>query len=200
MAGAFPPPTKMTIYNTSYILMKEMRKQKLIDRLCIPDGAVEYKLFLDLIAGLLDLDPATRYSSEDAIQHPFCIDSKYLDPAVKEIMNATYDSAYPIISILSDEDRQRRVGHEIRQYQMLVSMSARNPANTPIPRQHAMTCKDSALSLADSVPKTYQIHNRAICALRGCCQSQNPITNEHSEGEFSPTPPMPPNKKMKLIV
>jgi len=206
MAGAFPPPLKMTEFNTSYAAMKETRKQRLLDRLSIPDvGATEYKLFLDLIAGLLDLDPATRYSSEDAIQHPFCIDSKYLDSTVKELMNNTFDSAYPIISILSDEDRQHRVNQEVHQYQILVSIAARNPANAPIPRQHALTCKDSAFTVAfaDTAPRKVQMHNRAICALRGCCPTPTTIesvTNEYFEGESSPTPPMPPNKKIKLIL
>jgi len=202
MAAMFRPMT-MTHCTTSYTTLKETRKLKLMERLSIEEDAAEYEQFIDLISGLLDLDPATRYSSEDGIQHRFCIAEEYLEPELIELLSSTFDSAYPAISISSDQDRQFKINQEVNQYSLLKAVSRRDPSSSPVPQKRALTQRESAfVSAFPAMNLEYgRTHNAAICAIKGCCQHlPYPFEVEvefahHEEG--SETPPEPPVKKMK---
>ena len=171
MAAVFRPRT-MTHCNTSYTATKAMRTRKLTERLSIREDAAEYVQCIDLIAGLLDLDPATRYSSEDAIQHRFCIDRQYLEPELVELLSSTFDSAYPEISISSDQHRQSRMNQEVNTYRYLKAVAQRDPAAAHVPRKRALIQREAAFIHAYPAVQRGNgpRHNRAICAVKGCCQ------------------------------
>ena len=216
MAAAFVPPRVMTEFNASYQEMKAARKRKLCDRLSIEtnETTTEYQQFIDLIAGLLDLDPATRFTSEDAIQHRFCIDAQYLEPPIISLLSTVYDSAYPIISISDDEERQKRIDLQVQQYQMIRHrVQQQQHPQPPRPKERAITTKNSAFNAAafGSISPSNRAspkHNRAICAVNGCCQSNGGrnahgadrgerIDHEHRQNTPGQQPPV---KKMKLIL
>jgi len=204
----------MTHNNPSYSAMKMTRKRNLMRRLNIDSNATEYEDFIDLIAGLLDFDPATRYTSEDAIEHEFCIGARYLDAVIVDMISKNFDSAYPDVSISSDLDRQHRLNQEVHQYHLLRSVAVHDSSSTPIPQKRALTQRESAFVAAFPPVRAPNLprHNRALCVVHGCCA--NYVSNPMSAGDQGPppllaahsrdrsnsaTPPEPPIKRMRLL-
>jgi len=218
MAAAFrvhPSSNNMTHENASYSAMKDIRKRNLMRRLSIGEENTEYVDFIDLVAGLLDFDPATRYTSEDAIEHRFCIAPRYLDRVVLKMLSENFDSVHPHISLSSDADRQRRLNQEVHQYHLLRSVAALDRSNAPIPQKRALTQKESAFIAAFPPTRSHNLphHNMAICAVNGCCANRIGNARAMSAGDQGPppplmytrdrsisaTPPEPPVKRMRLL-
>merc|ERR1712154_326249 len=165
--------------NDRYLILKNLRKKQLIHRLNIVNKRekerflldIEYHEFIDLISCLLDLNPSTRYSSEDAIQHPFCINLKYVenDLNILTILSTKFESEYPIITISNDYDRQYRITQQIEQFDLFQSIKINNPSSVPIPKEMAITRKNNSFVVANR--NTQIIHNKVICLLNGCCNN-----------------------------
>jgi len=166
-------PNLLTHDDVDYSALRCARQQRLVDRMQLDSttsfelhGDDEFCEFLDLIAGLLDPNPATRLTSEDATQHPFCIDIDYVrdDQRLHKLLRTRFDSAFPIISISNDADRQRRLNAQMQRYRTQCDAAdavAARPSPTAITRitSHGdERCSDPTVR-----------HSRAICLVKGCC-------------------------------
>jgi len=156
--------------DVDYNRLRLQRRQKLIERMR-PDAATVKKLsgdaefcdYLDLVARLLDPNPATRYTAEDATQHCFCIGLGYVrdDARVFELLSTRFDSNYPRVSISNDNDRQRRLQKQMKQYEAnRAAEEAPRPPGRVVVRgiSHDDVCSDPAVR-----------HSRAVCLVYGCC-------------------------------
>eukprot|EP01084_Bolivina_argentea_P230658 389122_1 len=176
--------------NGTYLVLKDARKKKLITRLIGSKAAnaaathltlsveadAEYVEFIDLIACLLDVNPATRYNSEEAVQHPFCINLQYIenDAAILKLLSTQFHSTYPEISISTDFDRQLCINQQIEQFHMYEAMRNTNPQQIPTPKEMATTRKSNTFG----VKYLTQTHNKVVCLLHGCCNNPSVVKQE----------------------
>jgi len=177
-----------------YVDLKDARIERLIKTMNVgeDDLAIDSETceFLDLISGLLDLNPSTRLTSEDAIQHSFCINLKYIrsDEEVLKCLEHFFESAYPQISISSDEQRQSRINLQMEQFKMFELAQAAQSNSLPVPKEMAVTQKRAPYAYCDGKVS----HNKVHCLFHGCCG--NPTVKIKKE-MLSGTPPL---KKMRL--
>eukprot|EP01084_Bolivina_argentea_P101901 182628_1 len=104
-------------FENSYVGLKTKRKQKLMDKLGVDaagTNAINIVDCIDLLAGLLDLNPLTRYTSEDAIYHPFIVN----DSVCK---NGYVRRNHSIIKLSTDEERQNRINVQTKTFLFLTS-------------------------------------------------------------------------------
>eukprot|EP01084_Bolivina_argentea_P087013 157219_1 len=120
----YPPPDTYTMFHdeASYVKAKTVRSNKLwfklahakrLDGRCVYDNKEELMYFVDMLSGLLDPNPWTRYTSEDAIRHPFTVYGHRMD-------RETMKRVHPYIPCSDDTQRQQRMNEQRRQYQLLV--------------------------------------------------------------------------------
>eukprot|EP00488_Nonionellina_sp_1-RS-2012_P000820 TRINITY_DN1325_c0_g1_i1.p1 TRINITY_DN1325_c0_g1~~TRINITY_DN1325_c0_g1_i1.p1 ORF type:complete len:117 (-),score=18.32 TRINITY_DN1325_c0_g1_i1:78-428(-) len=74
----------------------------------------EFDSFIDFISCLLDVNPLTRYSSEDALKHQFIVKDLALQ---KKMMNRNH----PIIESSNDDERQNRIGKQFKEYRTMLN-------------------------------------------------------------------------------
>merc|ERR1719334_1693769 len=201
-----PQPQPLTHCDADYTRQRLARRQRLIWRMQ-PDNATRTKLdrdpefmdFLDLIARLLDPNPATRFTSEDATQHRFCIGVDYVrhDEKLHELLRHKFDSAFPRVTISTDADRQRRLDAQLQRYQQHCAAKA-NGDVVPKPSGKAIARRTSHSDVQCSDASV--CHSRAVCLVRGCCGSPTiaqpqpmfpSATNNLRLTSESPASPMP---------
>jgi len=170
---------KLNHSDDRYLILKNSRKRKLISRLNIVNERektrflldFEHNEFIDLISCLLDLNPSTRYSSEDAIQHPFCINLKYVENDLNILTNLStkFESSYPITPISQDFDRQYRITQQIERFDFFESVKTNHSSSIPGPTERTITRRNS-LFVRNTTDRSV-IHNKVICLLNGCCNN-----------------------------
>jgi len=184
------PSPPLTHCDSDYSRQRLARRQRLVQRMRC-DAATMAKLqrdtefldFLDLMARLLDPNPSTRLTSEDATQHRFCIGAEYVrnDVRLQRMLTDHFDSVFPRISISSDADRQRRIDAQYQRYQRLRA-AAMNGETVPRPSGKAMTRRTSHgdAQCSDATVR----HSRAVCLMRGCCGNETllPIDAQRRRG------------------
>lgn len=168
----------LTHCDSDYTRQRLARRQRLVQRMR-PDATTMAKLerdtefvdFLDLMARLLDPNPSTRLTSEDATQHRFCIGADYVrnDARLQRMLTDNFDSVFPRISISTDADRQRRIDAQYQRYQRRCAAAVRGE-KVPRPSGKAMTRRTSHgdAQCSDATVR----HSRAVCLMRGCCGNE----------------------------
>jgi len=172
--------------NACYLQLKHERKQALLMRLAQANPtryrqlqeAQEFNDFVDLIACLLDLNSWTRYSSEDAMQHSFILNMRYIanDRHVVTLLSHKTESVYPSVSILTDQDRQGVID---QQYLHLQQIQKRQQVVTA-PRESTVTRKHAWSDYANHIPRI--LHSKLVCLFRGCC---NGITHSRQNSAYA---------------
>ena len=79
---------------------------------------------IDLIASVLDLNPLTRYKSEDALNHQFIQSSTNNQQLMSLLNKRTNNSNNKMVLISSDEQRQIIIEAQIKLLQNKESMSS----------------------------------------------------------------------------
>jgi len=222
-AKALPRTIPLTHCDADYSRQRLARRLRLFQRMHADPATADAELtdFLDLMARLLDPNPATRLTSEDASQHRFCIGVEYVrhDEKIFELLRNKFDSAFPRITISSDADRQRRLDAQLHKYREQCAAVA-NGGKAPRPSAKATARRTSHSD--EQCTDTSVRHSRAICLVRGCCgvvslpsmaplpiskslaannlelASASPATPSPTPAQL-PQPGQPPNKRIKLF-
>jgi len=220
-------PYELCHLSTSYKQLKILRRNSLLKRLNIcklyrnhnnnnkyKNNAANIKLegikqeyidFIDLIACLLDVNPSTRYTSEDAIQHPFITSIEYIENDNKALsfLESSFESVYPLITISTDNDRQYRINEQMKKYSLhqrmehsyLRSLSNLRNGNgnnngsmicpIPIPREMTLTKKNNNMGFiyAPSINNNTPSHSVSAVALNNIVPSTK--SSIHINGNIS---------------
>jgi len=197
---------------SDYSMLKERRKESLIHKLQIDDEHemrrfqhdAEFNDFVDLIACLLDLNPATRYTSEDAMQHTFVLNLKYIEHDAKmvSLLSNNVEPVYPAIGISTDQQRQSRVQEQQHKLKLAAEAGRHCHGAVPVPREAAVTRKHSYLNLNDENQNNSnkhsnqypQLHNKVVCLIHGCCNNPTIVQRSNCNNNI---PHHPPAKKFK---
>jgi len=160
----------LTHCDADYARQQSTRRERLFKRINADPATADAELtdFLDLMGRLLDPNPATRLTSEDATQHRFCIGEDYVrhDTKIFELLRNKFDSAFPRVTISSDADRQRRLDAQLQRYREQCAAVA-NGGEVPRPSGKATARRTSHND--EECTDTSVRHSRAICLVHGCC-------------------------------
>merc|ERR1712129_255511 len=174
---------KVTHSNVCYSDLKRQQIKTLIAQMDASQTEFDDEMndFLDLIAGLLDLNPSTRQTSDEAISQSFCINVKYVksDAVVLSCLQHNFESVYPVITIASDEQRQARIDAQMTDYKYYESIKQKKQIGQmgfsalPIPREMAITKNKAPYVNHDYAHRI--AHNKVHCLLHGCCGAEPPF-------------------------
>merc|ERR1712176_11837 len=116
------------------------------------------------------------------------------DGEVLRCLKDTYDSAYPIISVSSDAQRQFRINQQMAQLKQF-EMSKLNHATASIPKPKEMAVTKKKAPFVDVFVNEEVAHNKVYCLFHGCCGNPTLVKKKKESFVVSEKPPF---KKMRL--